>query len=139
MVDNRIIPENRTSLPSGKKELTFRQFLQIAEQSPMSTGQAPNKPANVTMTKATKPSEFGGGGPTKDSPRQPTARPPGAGNYDYPVPPRVPGQIPVTQGMPKVVPSEFGSGGPTPNTPKVPPPPVPKQAMKKKMKKMKKK
>ena len=118
--------------------MNFREFLQLSEASPMKTGQAPNKPANLSTT-AAKPSDMGGGGPTKDTPTLPTSRPPGSGNYDAPVKVRPPGQIPVTMGAPKVVPSEFGSGGPTPETPKVPPPPVPAQMTKKMARKMKKK
>ena len=116
--------------------MNFREFLQLIEASPMKSGPAPNKPGKATMTQAARPSEFGGGGPTKDSPTGPTARPPGVGNYDYPVKPRSVASIPVTTlDASKIKPSPFGSGGPTPETPKVPPPPVPKQMMNKKMKK----
>lgn len=111
--------------------MNFREFLNLIEQSPMKTGQAPNKPANLSKAPV---SDFGGGGPSKGSPRQPTSRPPGSGNYDYPVKIRPPGQVPVTLGLPKVVPGAFGGGGPGPDTPKYPAPPGPKP-MKKGMKK----
>jgi hypothetical protein len=114
--------------------MNFREFLKLSEQ-----GQAPNKPANLSTTSSMKPSDFGGGGPSKNSPNGPTSKPPGSGNYDAPVQPRQPGLMGSGKGMWPVPPSPMGSGGPTPETPKVPPPPVPQQMTKKMMKKKMKK
>ncbi len=111
--------------------MNFREFLTFREVSLMNVGQKPNSPTQLKA--GPQASEFSPG--EKYLPAKSKKKPPGAGNYDYPVKPLQAGWMGAGKLIPTPPPSPFGNGGPTPNTPKVPPlppSPVPKQMRAKK-------